>query len=387
MTSNSRGECSRHAIDTRVSEIIARLSLEDKIGQMMQLDGRRDPLANLERYHPGSFLHMLGDNAREVQQAALQTGPRIPLLFGIDAIHGHSFCPGASIFPTQLGLACSWNPELARTVGKVTAAEMRPTGVHWTFAPVLCITRDLRWGRVGETFGEDPLLIELLATAMIDGLQGDDISADSSILACAKHFAGYSETLGGRDSSEADLSWRKLRSFFLPPFQAAARAGCATFMTGYQAIDGTPCTSNRRLLTDTLRSAWGFDGIVVTDWRNVAHMVHNQHVFATMAEAAAAAVQAGNDLIMATPEFYDAALEAVRDRLLAESAVDTAVRRILALKVRMGLFDDPRLPQPDKFSVVVGCPEHRTALLRAARESIVLLENRDGILPLDPQLP
>lgn len=368
--------------ETRVAALLSAMSLEDKIGQMMQLDGRRAPLENLEKYRPGSFLHMLDDEARDVQQAALNMPLGIPLLFGIDAIHGHSFHPGASMFPTQLGVACTWNPDAARTVGRVTAAEMRPTGVHWTFAPVLCITRDLRWGRVGETFGEDPYLIECMATAMIDGLQGDDPLADGSILACAKHFAGYSETLGGRDASEADLSWRKLNSFFLPPFEAAARSGCASFMTGYQSIDGAPCTSSRTLLTETLRDKWGFAGIVVTDWRNVAYLVGNQQVFETMAQAAAAAVHAGNDLIMATPEFFDAAREAVEQQLLEEADIDKAVRRILALKVRMGLFENPRLPQPERLSAVVGCAPHREALLSCARESVVLLENRNQTLPL-----
>src|SRR5660397_105533 len=187
--------------------------------------------------------------------------------------------------------------------------EVASTGIHWTFSPVLCIARDLRWGRVSETFGEDPFLIGELASAMVRGYQGDGLSDPTAILATAKHFAGYSETQGGRDASEADISRRKLASWFLPPFEKAAREGCATFMLGYQAIDGVPITINDWLLNDVLRREWGYTGTLVTDWDNVGRMVWEQHTQPDYVHAAAAAVRAGNDMIMTTPRFFEGALE------------------------------------------------------------------------------
>ena len=202
----------------------------------------------------------------------------IPLLIADDCIHGHSFWEGATIFPTQLGMAASWDPALVERVARVTAVEVAATGIHWTFSPVLCITRDLRWGRVSETFGEDPFLIGELASAMVRGYQGDGLSDRTAILACAKHFAGYSETQGGRDASEADISQRKLRSWFLPPFERVAREGCRTFMLGYQSMDGVPITVNSWLLDDVLRGEWGYTGTLITDWDNVGRMVWEQKV-------------------------------------------------------------------------------------------------------------
>src|SRR5690606_6002075 len=254
------------------------MTLAEKVGQMMQVDGREDPVGQVKRYAPGSILHILNEDLEAVMAAAAETRLGIPLLVGEDGIHGHSFHPGATIFPTQLGLACSFDPELVREVGRITAREMAPTGAHWTFSPVLCIARDPRWGRVNETFGEDPLLIGELGAAMIEGYQGKGLSDPESVLATAKHYAGYSETQGGLDASEADLSRRKLRSYFLPPFERAARAGCRAFMTGYQSIDGMPSTANRWLLTEVLREEWGFTGIVVTDWDNVGRLHWGQRI-------------------------------------------------------------------------------------------------------------
>lgn len=369
----------------RAKDLLSRMTLEEKVGQMLQLDGRSKAEENYDRMHPGSFLHVLGQQATELQQRARESRLGIPLLFGIDAIHGHSFWPGATIFPTQLGLASSWNPGLLERVGRVTALEMSHTGVHWTFSPVFCLTRDLRWGRVGETFGEDPHVIGTLGAAMVRGYQGEDISHRRSILACAKHFAGYSDTQGGRDSSEADISRRRLRSLFLPPFKHAVDNGCATLMTAYQAIDGVPCTASRWLLNEVLREEWGFEGLVVTDWRNVAEMVNGQRVCATYEEAAAKAVVAGNDLIMATPEFYKAALTAAKSGALPEKFIDRACRRILHTKFAMGLFEDNRVYDEQGAKVVPGCADHRDVALEAARESVVLLRNVAGILPLQPE--
>jgi beta-glucosidase len=240
----------------------------------------------------------------------------------------------------------------------------------------------LRWGRTGETFGEDPFLIGELGAAMIRGYQARGLDDPNGVLATAKHFAGYSETQGGRDASEADLSRRKLKSFFLPPFERAARAGCLTFMTGYQSIDGLPSTANRWLLKELLKDDWGFEGVVVTDYDNVARLVYEQRIAPSLVEAAVIAVRAGNDFIMATPAFLEAAQEAVARGLLFEAEIDEVVRRILTLKFRMGLFENPRRPDRAAQGRVIQAPEHRALNLRAARESLVLLRN-DGTLPLE----
>lgn len=370
-------------IDVRVDDLLQRMTLEEKIGQLMQLDGRDNPVEDLQNKHVGSFLHMLGEKSRAMQQMALESRLGIPLLFGIDAIHGHSFWKGATMFPTQLGMACSWNPDLLEKAARVTALEMCYTGMHWTFSPVLCLARDLRWGRINETFGEDAHLIGVLASAMIRGYQGNDISEKQNILACAKHFVGYSETQGGRDSSEADIPTRKLRSTFFPPFELAAQAGCKTFMTGYQAIDGVPCTANRWLLTDVLREEWGFDGFVITDWQNVDAMVNNQRVFPNMEEASTAAVAVGNDMIMNSPDFFDAMLKQVEAGKVDPNTIDQACKRILHIKFEMGLFENPRFPDEDKANTIVGCSTHRNIALQTSLESIVLLKNEEQVLPLN----
>ncbi len=349
---------------------------------MMQLNGQYDPVGIVRTMGPGSLLHILNDELDTAMTAAAETRLGIPLLIGEDGIHGHSFHPGATIFPTQLALACSWNVDTVEACARVTAREMATTGAHWTFSPVLCLTRDLRWGRVGETFGEDPLLIAELGAAMIRGYQGKGLGDAEGVLACAKHFAGYSETLGGRDASEADISRRKLRSFFLPPFERAARAGCMTFMTGYQSTNGLPSTANHWLLTQVLKEEWGFQGILVTDWACVTSLYKEQFIVPGPKEAAVVAVRCGNDLIMASPEFFEAAQSAVREGLMQEHEIDAVVRRILSLKFRMGLFENPRRPSRVRQAEVIATPEHRALNLRAARESLVLLEN-NGILPLD----
>jgi len=370
-------------VEVRVTDLLGRMTLEEKIGQLMMWDARPDDLSFIPQRQPGSVLHILGGKLTQAMALAAQTRLGIPLLVGEDGIHGHSFWPGATIFPTQLALASSWNPALLETVARVTAAEMAVTGIHWTFSPVLCLTRDLRWGRVGETFGEDPYLIGELGAAMIRGYQGRGLDDPTAVLATAKHYAGYSETQGGRDAAEADLSRRKLRSYFLPPFETAARAGAMAFMTGYQSIDGVPSTANRWLLTDVLKREWGFQGVVVTDWDNVGRLVHEQKVCATAAEAAIVALRAGNDIVMVTPQFYEGAIEAVRSGRLAEAEIDEPCRRFLTLKLRMGLFENPRRPDSARTQVVVHSAEHRAANLAAARQSLVLLQN-NGLLPLDP---
>ncbi len=370
---------------------MSRMTAPEKIGQLMQLDGTKGYLSQIEAWNPGSLFHINGADAEAAIDASLRTRLGIPVLLADDGIHGHSFWAGATIFPTQLAMSCSWDPSLLEEAARVTAAEMRATGVAWTFSPVLCLARDLRWGRVGETFGEDPYLDGELAAAMIRGYQGRGLGDPDAVLATAKHYAGYSETLGGRDASEADLTRRKLRSYFLPPFEAAAKAGAMAFMTGYQSMDGLPSTMNAWLLREVLRDEWGFEGILVTDYDCVGRLVHDQRVCADYAEASAAALNCGNDMIMQTPGFFEGCAEALRRGLLSEAVLDQAVRRVLLLKTRMGLFENPRRGDPGRVAEIVGCEAHREINLRAARESLVLLRNEkvDGspFLPLDPKRP
>lgn len=368
----------------RVADLLGRMTLEEKVGQMLQLDARDDLDDHILRRHVGSILHTSPERIIRARELTLETRLGIPLLVGEDCIHGHSFWPGATIYPTQLGMAASWDAELMEKVARATAEEVAVTGIHWTFSPVLCIARDLRWGRVNETFGEDPFLIGELASAMVRGYQGSGLDDPTAILATAKHFAGYSETQGGRDASEADISRRKLRSWFLPPFERVAREGCRTFMLGYQSTDGVPITVNDWLLSDVLRGEWGYTGTLITDWDNVGRMVWEQHVQPDYTHAAAAAVRAGNDMVMNTPDFFEGALDAVANGLLAEDSFDAAAARILTLKFELGLFEDPRLP--GEVDAVVGGAAHAELNLEVARRSIVLLEN-DGTLPLSAATP
>ncbi len=370
-------------VEERVADLLGRMTLEEKVGQLMLWDARGEDLSFINTRQPGSILHILGEKINRAMDLAAQNRLGIPLLVGEDGIHGHSFWKGATIFPTQLALAASWNPSLLEQVARVTAEEMCPTGIHWTFSPVLCLARDLRWGRTGETFGEDPYLIGEFGAAFIRGYQGQGLNDPTAVLATAKHYAGYSETQGGRDSSEADLSRRKLRSYFLPPFERAARAGAMTFMTGYQSIEGLPSTANRWLLVDVLKDEWGFKGVVVTDWDNAGRLVKEQKVCATYTDAAVVALRSGNDVIMCTPEFYEGALEAIRSGRLAESDIDSPCARLLALKFRLGLFENPRRPDLERAALEIARDDHRSVNLDAARQSLILLQN-NGLLPLDP---
>lgn len=374
--------------EERIADLLGRMTLEEKVGQMMQLDARSGDLDDLiVNKHVGSILHTSpSDLPKAVETVNAKTRLGIPLVIGDDCIHGYSFWPGATIFPEQLGMATTWDSEKVQAAGRATAEEVSTTGVHWTFSPVLCIARDTRWGRVGETFGEDPYLIGEMASSIVKGYQGGakagEPLAKDAILACAKHFAGYSETQGGRDASEADLSHRKLESWFLPPFERVAKEGCGTFMLGYESIEGVPVTFNKWLLSDKLRGAWNYQGTLITDWDNVGRSVWEQKVKPDYVQAAADAVKSGNDLVMTTPKFYEGAIEAVKTGLLDESLIDAAVARILALKFRLGLFEDPRLPDQKRIDAVIGSEEHQQLNLEVAREAVALLKN-DGSLPFN----
>lgn len=373
-------------VDERVEDLLSRMTTAEKAAQVIQIPysevSKEEALEWAER-GAGSFLHVLGDNARRLQDIALSGRLGIPILFGIDAIHGHGLHRGGTIFPSQLAIAASFHPGLVKEIGWVTAREVAADGLHWTFSPVLCLGRDTRWGRIDETFGEDSFLAGELGAAMIKGYQGNDLSADDSILACAKHYLGYGEAVGARDAMDTEITFRKMREIFLPPFQKAVEAGCATVMTAYGSIDGTPFTISEKSLKTVLKEELGFDGFVVTDWDNVGSLIRYQHVAANMEEASLLAVKSGNDMLMSTPAAYESVLKLVESGALAVSYLEEAVRRILRIKFRMGLFERP---EKRGSKEVFGCKEHLEICLRASRESMVLLENRDRTLPLSAKI-
>ena len=365
----------------RVDSILSQMTLEEKVAQMMQIPyaqvGREEAL-RWARLGAGSFLHVLGEDAREIQRTACANRLGIPVLFGIDAVRGHALNDHATVFPTQLACACAWNPDAMRKMGRIVAQEVAADGLHWTFSPLLCLARDPRWGRTGETFGEDPYLTGELAAALIQGYQEKESDDSERILACAKHYLAYGEAVGARDACDSEITWRKAREVFLPPFQRAVDAGCATFMTAYGSIDGTPLTADRHALKDILRDELGFDGFVVTDWQNVTSLVNKQFAAQDADEAAMLAAEAGNDMMMSSLEFYESAIRLVREKKLDEHVIDEAVRHILSVKLRLGLFEHP-LQEGRK--AVIGSASHQQAALELARKSITLLKN-NGVLPL-----
>ena len=370
-------------VKEEVAKLISEMTIEEKVAQTSQLAYTQMTKEKAEEYAKsgvGSFLHVLGDDAKHLQDLATSNGKKIPLIFGIDAIHGHCLKKNATVFPTQLSMACSFNTEMVEKMAVATAKEVAADGLHWTFSPVLCLGRDIRWGRVPETFGEDKYLAGELGSAMVRGYQGDDLSADGKILACAKHYIGYGEATGARDSYDTEITYRKLRAEFLPPFERVVKDGCATIMTAYGSIDGVPCTSNKKLMTDILKTELGFEGFVVTDWDNVRHLIRKQCVAETFEEASELALNAGNDMMMKTEDYIEAAVRLVKEGVVAESVLDEAVRRILTIKMEFGLFDDPykRLDES-----IIGAAEHQKLSYELAKECVVLLKNDDEILPVN----
>lgn len=370
----------------RTKDLLTRMTLEEKIGQMCQLDLSHDPNIWIKKRNIGSYLNVKWKDTQRLQKMALGTRLSIPLIFGIDAVHGHCFHDGATVFPSQLAMSCSWNPELVEEVARITAREVIYTGFHWTFSPVLCIGRDPRWGRINETFGEDPFLIGVLASAMVRGYQGNSLSDPESILACPKHFVAYGETVGGRDSAEAEVSMRKLRSIFLPPFKAVIDTGCGSIMAGYHSIDGTPCSANSWLLRDVLKKEWKFNGFVLTDWANVNWLHELQFITPTLEAAAEIALLAGNDMIMSTPEFYNIIIKRIKEGHINEKLIDEACTRILEVKFRLGLFDQKGVLSTNPNTELIGCILHKKKALEAALQSLVLLKNNNNLLPLNENI-
>lgn len=360
-----------------IDKLIGQMTLEEKIAQMQQISANMadKTLRNkfIEMGTIGSFLHVLGSEVGDYIDPTKSSRLKIPPIFGIDAIHGHALLKEATVFPSQLALACTFDDGLIEEIGYATAKEVCADGLDWVFSPVLCLGRDLRWGRIDETFGEDYYLASRLGSAIIKGYQKDNLVA-----ACAKHYLGYGEATGGRDSYDTEITERYAREIFLKPFKAAVDAGCMTFMTAYGSIDGKPLTASRKWLTEILKDELGFDGFIVTDWDNYKSLVEYLHAAENIEEACVDGVTAGNDMAMFTHDFYENTLKAVKSGKIPESTINESVRRILRVKARLGMLDGTR-KRPSKS--VIGCGEHRKLNYKAAVESAVLLKN-EGILPL-----
>jgi len=369
----------REPINRRVEDLLGRMTLEEKIGQMCQYSGFSEEYeALVKEGKVGSFLNVDGaENTNRVQRIAVeQSRLGIPLIFGLDVIHGYS-----TIFPIPLGLASTWDPDVVKKAASIAAVEAASGGVHWTFAPMVDIARDPRWGRIAEGAGEDPYLGSAIARALVEGFQGEDLSDPNVIVACPKHYVAYGGAEGGRDYNTVDVSERVLREIYLPPFKAAVvDAGAGTIMSAFNDLGGVPASANRYTLTTILREEWGFDGFVVSDWNSVGELL-NHGIAGTPAEAGKEAVNAGVDMDMVGNVYQRTLLQLVKEGKVSEKTIDDAVRRILRIKFRLGLFEHPYV-DPDRARKVIQSKENIQATLEAARRSMVLLRNEGGLLPL-----
>ncbi len=374
-------------VEARVEALLRQMTLEEKVGQLQQLDGEVDG-----KYRPehlelarkgllGSTLNVRGArNVNELQKAVIEGSRlKIPLLFGYDTIHGYR-----TIFPIPLGESASFDPALAEATARVAAAESAAVGLKWTFAPMVDIARDPRWGRVAEGAGEDPYLGSVLAAARVRGFQGDDYAQPDRVVATAKHWVAYGAAEGGRDYNTTDVSERALREIYFPPFKAAVEAGVGTFMSAFNDIDGTPASANSFTLSTVLREEWKFDGIMVSDYTSVLELLKHG-VAADEAEAARKAVAAGVDMEMVSRLYARHLPALVKQGALPVSVVDEAVRRILRIKVRAGLIENPYV-NPARETTSLLTADSRALARRAAARSMVLLRNEGGVLPLRKDL-
>jgi beta-glucosidase len=373
--------------EQRIDQLLARMTLAEKIGQLQQLDGHAD--GRFKDEHPelvrkgllGSTLNVRGArNTNELQRVALtESRLKIPLIFGFDVIHGYR-----TVFPIPLGEVSSWDPVGVERAASIAAAEARAAGVHWTFAPMVDIARDPRWGRIAEGSGEDPYLGSVMARARVRGFQGTDYSANNKVVACAKHWVAYGAAEAGRDYNTTDVSERNLREVYFPPFKAAVDEGVGTFMSAFNDLNGVPASANPYTLTRVLRGEWNFDGFVVSDYTSVEELMKHG-VAANGAEAAREALSAGVDMEMVSRLYGQHAANLIKEGKLTQKNVDEAVRRILRIKFRLGLFERPYADEDLERRVIFN-----SAYIAAARElaarSMVLLKNDNQVLPLDKNL-
>lgn len=367
------------ALESKIENLLSQMTLEEKIGQMNQISAYgniEDMSVIIKKGEVGSILNEVDPvRVNALQRVAVEESRLgIPLLIARDVIHGFK-----TIFPIPLGQAATFNPAVAEEGARVAAIEASSVGIRWTFAPMIDVARDPRWGRMAEGCGEDTYLTSVMGVAMVKGFQGDSLNSSTSIAACPKHFVGYGAAEGGRDYNSTSIPERLLRNVYLPPFEAAAKAGAATFMTSFNDNDGVPSTGNAFILKNVLRKEWGFDGLVVTDWASAKEMI--SHGFAADdAEAAMKSVNAGVDMEMVTYTFMNQLPKLIKEGQVKEETINEAVRNILRVKFRLGLFDSPYVAE--KQPSVMYAPAHLDAARRAAAESAILLKNDSETLPL-----
>lgn len=368
-------------IENKVEALLQKMTIEEKLGQMNQLSpwDFDDLAARVRKGEVGSILNVVNpDEINKIQKVAVEESLLgIPILVARDVIHGYK-----TIFPIPLGQAATFNPEVVKEGARVAAIEASADGIRWTFAPMIDVARDPRWGRIAESCGEDPYLNAVMGTAMIKGYQGDSLNDPTAIAACAKHFVAYGAAEGGRDYNSTFIPERVLRNVYLPPFKAAADAGCATFMTSFNDNDGVPSTANSFVLKDVLRKEWKYDGMVVTDWASALEMVN--HGFCTDGkDAAEKSVNAGVDMEMVSETFIQNLKQSIAENKVSMETIDNAVRNILRLKFRLGLFDNPYVvtPQTVKYA-----EKHLQTAKTAAEQSVILLKNENQTLPFTDKI-
>lgn len=379
-------------INFRVDSLLKQMTLDEKVGQLNQynddgiatgpvtVDGDKEN--QIRRGEVGSMLNVFTvARMRQFQDIAMQSRLKIPLIFGQDVIHGYK-----TTFPIPLGEAASWDMEAIKLSARIAATEASAGGVHWTFAPMVDISRDPRWGRVMEGAGEDPYLGSAIAKARVKGFQGDGIGATNSVLACAKHFAAYGAAVGGRDYNSVDMSERMLWEVYLPPFKATVDAGVATFMNSFNDLNGIPATGNSYLQRDILKGKWNFQGFIVSDWGSIGEMINHGYVKDGRG-AAKAAITAGSDMDMESRCYKNNLAQLVKSGEVDIALVDDAVKRILRKKFELGLFDDPyRFLDADREKKEMNNPEHTKAAREVAAKSIVLMKNENNLLPLSKDI-
>ena len=373
--------------DRKVEALLRQMTLEEKIGQLNQYTGDNaatgpitinpNKQAEIKQGLIGSMLNILGTKyTRQYQELAMQSRLKIPLLFGQDVIHGYK-----TTFPIPLAEAASWDLEAMELTARIAATEAAAAGIHWTFAPMVDISRDPRWGRVMEGAGEDTYLGSKIAYARVKGFQGN-LGDVTSVMACVKHFAAYGAAVGGRDYNSVDMSNRMLWETYLPPFKAALDAGAATFMNSFNDLNGIPATGNAYLQRDILKEKWNFKGFVVSDWGSIGEMVNHGYAKDNK-EAALAAITAGSDMDMESNAYRYHLAQLVKEKKVPMALIDDAVKRILRKKFELGLFDDPfKFNNEEREQKALNNPEHRKEARAMAAKSIVLLKNEKGILPL-----
>lgn len=383
-----RREASLKDVDPRVDSLIRIMTLDEKIGQMVLFTSdwdvtgptiREGYLDDIRSGRCGNIFNAYTvDYISELQRVAVEESRLgIPLMFGYDVVHGHK-----TIFPIPLGESCSWDLDLIRRSASASAAEAAASGLNWTFAPMVDISVDPRWGRVSEGAGEDPYLGSLIAAARVKGFQGEDLADPLTVLACVKHFAAYGAPFGGRDYNTVDMSERQFREFYMPPYKAGVDAGALSVMTAFNEYDGVPATGNPYLLKDILKGEWNFQGFVVTDYTSINEMVHHGYA-RDEAEAGVKAVNAGVDMDLQGEVYFSYLRGLVDSGFVREKTIDNAVRRILNVKAKLGLFDDPYLYcDRARENQMVSNPEIKALSRDAARRSMVLLKN-EGCLPFD----